>query len=159
MAGGGGRDSSIVVGGADRPAAGDRRLHRSTISAARAAGRSGWRDRSRVESLSPHRVLAVDDNDELLDRAAEPRLDYARQQDFEGMSREGIVKLRLTAVSDPQHGGFRDGSSPVSWGSIDELFVNLTVPAHAPPMPLDPPKAGVAPGSEGSRWSGEIAGW
>ena len=42
--------------------------------------------------------------------------------------RQGIVKLRLTAVSDPQHGGFTAGSSPVSWGSIDELFVNLTVP-------------------------------
>ena len=40
----------------------------------------------------------------------------------------GIVKLRLTAVSDPQHGGFTAGSSPVSCGSIDELFVNLTVP-------------------------------
>ena len=39
----------------------------------------------------------------------------------------GIVKLRLTAVSDPQHGGFTAGSSPVSWGSLDELFVNLTV--------------------------------
>ena len=44
------------------------------------------------------------------------------------MSAEGIVKLRLTAVSDPQHGGFTAGSSPVSWGSVDELFVNLTVP-------------------------------
>ena len=31
----------------------------------------------------------------------------------------GIVKLRLTAVSDPQRGGFTVGSSPVSWGSID----------------------------------------
>ena len=36
--------------------------------------------------------------------------------------------MRLTAVSDPHHGGFTAGSSPVSWGSIDELFVNLTVP-------------------------------
>ena len=33
----------------------------------------------------------------------------------------GIVKLRLTAVSDPQHDGFTAGFSPVSWGSIDEL--------------------------------------
>ena len=31
------------------------------------------------------------------------------------------VKLRLTAVSDPQHDGFTAGFSPVSWGSIDEL--------------------------------------
>ena len=41
--------------------------------------------------------------------------------------RRGIVKLRLTAVSDPQHGGFTAGSSPVSCGSLDKLFVNLTV--------------------------------
>ena len=41
---------------------------------------------------------------------------------------EGIVKLRLKAVSDAQHGGFATGLSPVSWGSIDELFVNLTIP-------------------------------
>ena len=46
----------------------------------------------------------------------------------------GIVKLRLTAVSDPQHGGFTAGSSAVSWGSIDELFVNLTVPSRGIPL-------------------------
>ena len=38
--------------------------------------------------------------------------------------------MRLTAVSDPQHGGFTADSSPVSWGSLDELFVNLTVPVR-----------------------------
>ena len=43
---------------------------------------------------------------------------------------KGIVKLRLTAVSDPQHGGFSADSNPVSGRSIDELFVNLTVPAR-----------------------------
>ena len=41
----------------------------------------------------------------------------------------GIVKLRLTAVSDAQHGGFATGWSAVYWGSIDDLFVNLTMPA------------------------------
>ena len=41
---------------------------------------------------------------------------------------QGIVKLKLTAVFDAQHGGFTTGWSPVSWGSIDELFVNLTMP-------------------------------
>ena len=40
----------------------------------------------------------------------------------------GIVKLRLTAVVDAQHGGFATSSSPVSWGSIDMLFVTLTIP-------------------------------
>ena len=38
------------------------------------------------------------------------------------------VKLRLPAIIDAQHGGFATGWSPVSWGSIDELFVNLTMP-------------------------------
>ena len=32
---------------------------------------------------------------------------------------KSIVKLRLTAVSYAQHGGFTTGWSPVSWGSID----------------------------------------
>ncbi|MYC67555.1 MAG: site-specific DNA-methyltransferase [Acidobacteriia bacterium] len=38
-----------------------------------------------VESLSPHRVLAVDEDDELIDRVAEPRAEYGPQQDFAGM--------------------------------------------------------------------------
>ena len=44
-----------------------------------------------VESLSPHRVLAVDEDDELLDRAAEPRADYGPQQDFAGMILEQLA--------------------------------------------------------------------
>ena len=43
-----------------------------------------------VESVSPHRVLAVDENDELLDRAAEPRLD-GPQKDFAGMILEQLA--------------------------------------------------------------------
>ena len=43
----------------------------------------------------------------------------------------GIVKLGLTAVFDAQHGGFTTGWSPVSWGLIDELFVNLIMPCRA----------------------------
>ena len=38
-----------------------------------------------VESLSPHRVVAVDENDELLDRVAEAKADYGPQHDFAGM--------------------------------------------------------------------------
>ena len=45
-----------------------------------------------------------------------------------GHQRGGIVKLRLTAVFDAQHGGFETGWSAISLGSIDELFVNLTMP-------------------------------
>ena len=44
-----------------------------------------------VESLSPHRVLAVDENDELLDRAAAPRADYGPQQDFARMILEQLA--------------------------------------------------------------------
>ena len=40
----------------------------------------------------------------------------------------GIVKLRLTAAFDAQYGGFATDWSPVSWGSLDELFVSLTMP-------------------------------
>ena len=42
----------------------------------------------------------------------------------------GIVKLRLTVALDAQHGGFATGWSPVSWWSIDELFVKLTRRDH-----------------------------
>ena len=45
----------------------------------------------------------------------------------------GIVKLRPTADFDAQHGGFTVGTSPVSWGSIDERFASLTIPpSHHP---------------------------
>jgi adenine-specific DNA-methyltransferase len=35
-----------------------------------------------VESLSPHRVLAVDENDELIDTAAEPKAEYDSERSF-----------------------------------------------------------------------------
>ena len=38
-----------------------------------------------VESLSPHRVVAVDENDELLGRVAETKAEYGPQADFAGM--------------------------------------------------------------------------
>ena len=44
-----------------------------------------------MESLSPHRVLAVDETDELVDRVAEPRADYGPQQDFAGMILEQLA--------------------------------------------------------------------
>ena len=40
------------------------------------------------------------------------------------------VKLGLTAVFYAKYGGFATGLSPVSWGLIDELFVNLTMPCR-----------------------------
>ena len=44
-----------------------------------------------VESLSPHRVLAVDENDELVDRVAEAKSDYGPQRDFAGMILEQLA--------------------------------------------------------------------
>ena len=52
-----------------------------------------------VESLSPHRVLAVDENDELLDRVAEGKADHGPQQDFAGM----IVEQLATAGVQQAH--------------------------------------------------------
>jgi adenine-specific DNA-methyltransferase len=38
-----------------------------------------------VESLSPHRVLGVDENDDLIDQSAEARTEYAAKQSFPDM--------------------------------------------------------------------------
>jgi adenine-specific DNA-methyltransferase len=43
-----------------------------------------------VESLSPHRVLALDENDELVDRAGEPRAGYSEAQSFAQMILENL---------------------------------------------------------------------
>ena len=44
-----------------------------------------------VESLSPHRVLAVDEDDELVDRVAEAKVDYGPRQEFAGMILEQLA--------------------------------------------------------------------
>ncbi len=43
-----------------------------------------------VESLSPHRVLGVDENDELIDPASEPGAEYAARQTFPQMILENL---------------------------------------------------------------------
>ncbi|MGH2396268.1 MAG: site-specific DNA-methyltransferase [bacterium] len=43
-----------------------------------------------VESLSPHRMLGVDENDELIDRVAEPGADYDAKQSFPQMILEHL---------------------------------------------------------------------
>jgi adenine-specific DNA-methyltransferase len=43
-----------------------------------------------VESLSPHRMLAVDENDDLVDIAAEPKAEYAARQSFPQMVLENL---------------------------------------------------------------------
>ena len=49
----------------------------------------------------------------------------------------GTVKLKLIAVSGAQYSGFTTDSSAVSWGSIDELYVNLTVSIIPLPAEVD----------------------
>ena len=44
----------------------------------------------KVESVSPHRVLAVDENDELIDQAAEAHAAYGGSQDFTAMILESL---------------------------------------------------------------------
>ena len=48
-----------------------------------------------VESLSPHRTLGVDENDDLIDRAADTRGHYGREADFVPMILEN---LKITGV-------------------------------------------------------------
>ena len=43
-----------------------------------------------VESLSPHRLLGVDENDELIDNIAEAKLGYGEKPDFAGMILEHL---------------------------------------------------------------------
>ena len=43
-----------------------------------------------VESLSPHRVLGVDENDELIDKVAEPEAEFAAKQSFPQMILENL---------------------------------------------------------------------
>ena len=43
-----------------------------------------------VESLSPHRVLSVDEDDELIDGVAEPEAGYGEEHDFAGMILENL---------------------------------------------------------------------
>lgn len=43
-----------------------------------------------VESLSPHRILAVDENDEIIDEVRNPRSPYGQKQDFASMILENL---------------------------------------------------------------------
>ena len=48
-----------------------------------------------VESLLPHRMLGLDENDELIDNVAEAKLGYGEKQDFAGMI---LDQLRISGV-------------------------------------------------------------
>ena len=65
-----------------------------------------------VESLSPHRLLAVDENDELVDNIAEGRLGYEQKQDFAGMI---LDHLKTTGVQQAQKEDRISFSSITPW--------------------------------------------
>ena len=90
-----------------------------------------------IRCLSPRAVSRRDPSPALASEVRGPVVHQAAPT-FEEITarvgRLGIVKLRLMAVSDAQYGGFTTGSNPVSWGQIDQLFVNLTVSIILPPI-------------------------
>ncbi len=66
-----------------------------------------------VESLSPHRLLGVDENDELIiDKAAEDKPDYGEKQDFAEMI---LDNLKTSGVQQAHKDGKINFSSLVPW--------------------------------------------
>jgi adenine-specific DNA-methyltransferase len=65
-----------------------------------------------VESLSPHRVLAVDENDELVDTAAEPEAEYEAGRDFASII---IENLRTSGVQQAHKADRIEFTSLVPW--------------------------------------------
>ena len=82
----------------------------------------------RSQADSTNRSLAAFGKLQHIRRRARNRVTHERTASWEQLEWDhkrdesiwgGIVKLRLTAVSDAQHGGFTTGSNPASWGLID----------------------------------------
>ena len=65
-----------------------------------------------VESISPHRVLGVDENDELVDHVAEARASYGTAQDFGAVILE---HLRMSGVQQPHKEDRITFSSVTPW--------------------------------------------
>ena len=65
-----------------------------------------------VESISPHRVLDVGEDDELIDRIAEVRLGYGKTQDFASVILE---HLKTTGVQQAHKEGHIAFSSVIPW--------------------------------------------
>ena len=72
-----------------------------------------------VESLSPHRVLGVDENDELIDRLNEPGFEFGAKQSFPQM----ILENLKTAGVQQAHKGDRITSSSSSASLILKWLV------------------------------------
>ena len=66
-----------------------------------------------VESLSPHRLLAIDENDELIDKVAEPStVDYGETRDFAAIMLEN---LRMAGVQQARKSDRITFSSVTGW--------------------------------------------
>ena len=65
-----------------------------------------------VESISPHRVLDVDEDDELMDRVAEARLGYGKTQDFTSVVLEHMKTSGVQQAHKEDHIAF---SSVIPW--------------------------------------------
>ena len=66
-----------------------------------------------MESLSPHRLLAVDENDELIDKVAEPStVDYGETRDFAAIMLEN---LRMSGVQQARKSDRITFSSVTGW--------------------------------------------
>ena len=98
-----------------------------------------------VESISPHRVLGVDENDELIDRVAEARASYGTTQDFGTVILEHPQNVRRPA-------GPQGGPDLVLLGYPLAGRVRLrgrTLPSKAAmkPLPRSAPPSSSAPSS------------
>ena len=59
-----------------------------------------------VESLSPHRMLAVDENDEFIDNVTEAKLGYGKNQDFAAMILENLKTSGVQQAHKEDHIAF-----------------------------------------------------
>ena len=100
-----------------------------------------------VESISPHRVLGVDENDELIDHVAEARASYGTTQDF------GTVILEHLRTSGVQQAHKEDRiafSSITPWPGDFVCADGRYLKAATRPRPRSAPPSSSAPSSEPS---------
>ena len=98
-----------------------------------------------VESISPHRVLGVDENDELIDRVAEARASYGTTQDFGTVIPGAPQNVRRPAS--PQGGpDSRSRRSPPGRAS-SSARTGGTSKAVMRPLPRSAPPSSSAPSS------------
>ena len=97
-----------------------------------------------VESISPHRVLDVDENDELIDNVAEARLGYGETQDFASVILE---HLRTSGVQQA-HKEDRIAFSSITPGrAISSARMGATSRAARRPAPRNARRSSSVPSS------------